>query len=401
VKAGVDAPQNRRIDLLLANSLARKIRKVSARLNNLNEAWFESTDDEHEQLIRQFFTAAPAHRVIALVEQGHVPFTHKAYGSPLGLAAELGLYDLIKPLYTLGCSHSVENEYQNNALLEALDNSYLDLSAQTVLELLDIGAEIGSGRRVLAHAAGTSGAHVVRALLQRGADPNETDQYSPNDPALLAVLRAAKERALGLDSIVPVVRELLNAGADPNLPCWTAFRANEDATCGQNHEVLPAQMLTQIWRLPRADTRELVRMLVAHGMELNHQHAHLHHPLTLCIRDQNDFMALCMLELGADPSLATRHKLKRYSVENLETVRPPAFELFAMQGMAACTNFMIEKTGADPAHLLPDGTPLVDAVADEPTRAVLCSAITAKSIGQHLRGDDQSQNRPRKSEFTL
>jgi ankyrin repeat protein len=395
-------PQNRTVDRAKHAKLARQIRKLNAQMNEPNTIWFVDDENTQEALIREYMLVAPLERILSMVKAGDIPKNHHTYGSPLTLAAELGLFDLIKPLHALGCSPDDEGSDGWNALSQAFLYSQVDPTAKTVLNLIDIGAKLNGRGTLLRRAAEESGPHVVRALLARGRDVNEHDALpdGSGDSPLLAALRSAAHE--NVRRAIDVIKELLAAGADPNAVCTCYPRGDsEDAGSNATHEVLPVHRLAKITRISPSDADELVHVLVEHGMELNHRYGHLHHPLTICAREGNDVMARALLEHGATADLAVRDRSSKYFVETADYLPLASIDLFAMSSMPRSTDFLIENRQADPEHIRANGSKLIHAVKDIATREVLSSAITAKIIGRELGGAPTASAAPRKTNLSL
>jgi hypothetical protein len=357
-------PTSRQLDLDEANDLERQIRNANARLSKsefvepLDEAMFAD-------LVLRFIQAAQPERVLAMVESGEIPKEHETYGTPLCLAAETGLFDLIKPLHRLDCGHYCEST-GHSALSAALDNAHLDRSHLTITELLDIGAELPDSANVLRCAADSCSPTLVQMLIDRGSDPNDVCPATSYTPLYAAI---AGNR---MTENAPL---LLRAGANPNFQNFGGRAAPLSALAAKRDD-------------PEAIDKMLTSLL-EHGLHVSGSRLNGRHPLQDCVPSANDTLACRLLELGIDPTLI----LPTSPIDPLErdeALLAQAFEKIAMAGLPRSVAYMVEALGCDPAQKLASGALLADHVTDAQTQSFLRSSISVSIIGHSLEPTDNT-----------
>jgi hypothetical protein len=367
-------PTNRHIDLTESTELEAKILEANVRM--AESKYIDTTDEaSFADLVLRYFKAAPPERVLSMVERGHIPKEHDVFGTPVCLAAENGLFDLIKPLTALYCGYYYPAT-GHNALIGAIDNEHADPAHESVRILLELGAELPDGATVLAYAAGNASASMVKMLLERGLAPNQICPATSNAPLHQALLTSRLNNA----------STLLQAGADPNLP-------NRQKT------TTPLHALADRRRSP-GDITTIFPLMLAAGMTLTNERIDGRHPLGRCLTHSNDALALLLLQGGVVPVCALTFPMTPPAHPDEHTEL--AFIMVAASGMPRTVTYMIEQLGFDPAQKLANGEQLVDHVTDAQTRAILNAAITDKVIAGSLAGDERtSSDRPARKSSSL
>ncbi|MEA3397976.1 MAG: ankyrin repeat domain-containing protein, partial [Chloroflexota bacterium] len=242
--------------------------------------WGESHDhkpwtDDHEALVHALQEAGAnadpsTQQRLAIIAERRRKAEQKARLRALARAGDLaGVQALIKTM------KSWETDVREIALLEATHGG----QATMVAALLDAGAHpdavhgcyTSSDYDTPLHAAAARrDTKIVALLLAHGADVNVVRRKSGATP-LYAVLRGGYEEATHL----PLVRALLDAGADPNLP-----RGMLDFDTRGKNENLRTVLQLAIAR----GARQTVQLLLEHGADIDRRDSKQQTALTLVVR---------------------------------------------------------------------------------------------------------------------
>ena len=220
--------------------------------------------------------ANDAARVRELVKMPEVANSFDQYGlKPFHYAASWNRPEMFAPFIEAGYSPDVPDTKGRTALFFALNNN----SEAAALRLLELGASVaetwsdGKGPTLLEMAVSRKYFDLAMRLVDKGANPQGSvpDSGFAESP----LCWAADEGHL------PMVKRLLEAGADPKQPDSQGFHALFHACMANNPEV--------------------VRLLVERGLDVNSVAPDGQTPLSIAVRKSNVAIVRELLALGAQP----------------------------------------------------------------------------------------------------
>jgi ankyrin repeat protein/uncharacterized protein YecT (DUF1311 family) len=152
----------------------------------------------------------------------------------------------------------------------------------------DSNARNEHGATLLEIATSWNDRDAVKALLEKGADPN---QCKPSNECALYI-------SAGRDT--EILRLLVAAGADVNRPTTSPRYTALGYAAGTRRETFASLLKTGGYRGPFPDPVESVRILLASGANVNHVDSFGESPLRTAMRVNNLAIARLLLQAGAD-----------------------------------------------------------------------------------------------------
>jgi ankyrin repeat protein len=207
-------------------------------------------------------------------------------------AVRLNDAELTSALLAAGANPSTANRYGVTPLYLAAQNG----SAAIIEQLLDAGAdanEIGTeGETVLMTVSRTGRTAAADVLLERGAEVDARESWHGQTALMWAAAEGHE----------PMVRRLLEAGADPNLLSnleeWERQRTAEPRA-----KWLPLGAFSTLLFAAREGCSSCVATLASAGADLNQTTPEGHSAVVLALINGYFDTAMALLNAGADPNL--------------------------------------------------------------------------------------------------
>jgi ankyrin repeat protein len=350
------------------NSLLEEIRSAEANLTetasgpqNISVAW--EINDAVFDLMKTCSTA----EFIDLVRRRQIPTVGTGtFGSLISLAVRIERPELIIPLIAEGCDVQTPDFEDSTPLERVISHCTGKEGVAPALALLEAGASLSDNYDVMGFAATCGNAGVVGALLQKGYDANKRCPKRGDTPLSAALW------SLELGDGASTVKVLLEHGAacNDNSQIQTNRRQPIAQRAQQALQVVCERLLVAK-KTPQLDS--LIDVLIDEGAQINDTEGNAS-PLTTAIAKRNDAVAHALLEHGANP-------LRIASIGS-ET----ALQQAALLGLSKTVGYLVLHYDEDPLQMLPDGRPLIDAVTNKETLAILHSvragAVVDDAIAQ-------------------
>ena len=344
-------------------------------------------------LIEMYITHASTDEVLSLIRSDAIPAQHELYGSVLGLAVKYGTAELVEALINAGCSVNAGDGSGMTPTEHAIKSFRARKDPRMLDALLKAGGKRLGGENLLCYAAYHGSVPSVEVLLRRGHDPDEKCRVTWTTPLICALTEPDSHS-------IAVTHLLLEAGANPNKSgSHPHLRTDTDIPINK-------LAITDAAGIADSTIEELFDAMMKAGLIIDHAHRDLYHPLTLCLRANNDAYARLLLRHGANPIHVNTFYRDGAAVVDGDAdsrgnthnhMRKSPFQLFVGSEMPLTVAYMIEHMDEDPEQRLFDGTPLVQLAFHPPTRAVMNAAISQKRISLALEGGASHEPQPTRS----
>ncbi|XP_041351820.1 serine/threonine-protein phosphatase 6 regulatory ankyrin repeat subunit B-like [Gigantopelta aegis] len=284
----------------------------------------------------QLATTDNTYDVIAyLLEQGADPNTNlqNSKGSLLHLAVSNNDLHLVQKLVESGAELNIPGPFGNTPLHVAVEQKTLQILLQDDMAMTVQLCQTAQLER--------SNMHVIVYLLQKGADPNKTNEhnYLPLHFAVysrsLELVKLLVENVANLNMVdkdgitalhiavercsVEIVNELVEKGADVNLPCkrgmtalhlaleWKQFNlVSYLLQKGANPKITSKDNCSTLHRAVSAVSFESVKMLIEKGVELNTADEDGNTPLHIAVSLRSLQIVTVLVEHGSQVNVSNK-----------------------------------------------------------------------------------------------
>lgn len=225
--------------------------------------------------------------------------------TPLHAAVKWNALDAAKTLISLGVDVNAQNLSGKAALNEACRSAKIDMAELLIKSGADINAADAAGRTVLMDAISGRNEQMVSLLLEHGANVQIQDLYGRNayhsaaltgDIEIISMVRNAGGNPLGRDA----------GGESPFSLVLKSDIKIIQAVLGSNTSITDSDGNTPIHiAVARGVSSNILTQLLTFGYPVSQRNGKGMTALNLAVEDNNESLALVLLEYGADPYLST------------------------------------------------------------------------------------------------